>query len=410
MWIPFRERGGRSWDDTISCVQLSGRVRRIQESATLRVSRRALELKAQGKDVVDFGAGEPDFDSPKIAVEAARLALAQGFTRYTATHGIPELRQAIAERYRRDFGAPWTAADTLITVGGKGALFEAALALFEEGQEVVLHTPAWVSFVEQVRFAGAEVVEVPTQGSERFAIRAEPIIAALTPRTAAVILNSPCNPTGGVVAPEERRKIVVECARRGIVVLSDETYERFVYDGLAAGSAAELASEFPETVVVVGSFSKTYAMTGWRLGFLLGPRELVEAAARIQGHATSNPTSFAMKGALAALTGAEAEVAAMIGEYQARRDLLIPRLNALPGVCCLPPCGAFYAFAEISKRLDGDLASPTDFAERLLEEEAVALVAGEAFGSDRHVRISFACSRQTLVEGVARIERFLARH
>jgi aspartate aminotransferase len=389
-------------------MRLSERVGRIQESATLRVARRALELKAQGVDVVDFGAGEPDFASPPCAVAAASAALASGFTKYTANAGIPELRRALAERYARDFGAPWSAADVLITVGGKGALFETALALFEEGHEVVLHTPAWVSFVEQVRFAGATVVEVPTAGEDGFAIRAEAMIAALSPRTRAVILNSPCNPTGGVIEPAERRQLVAACAARGVVVISDETYERFVYDGFAPGSAASLAGEFPETVVLVGSFSKTYAMTGWRLGFLAGPRELVEAAARIQGHATSNPTSFAMKGALAALEQAEPEVCAMVAEYAARRDLLVPRLNALPGVSCRPPKGAFYAFPDVSGCLGGRFGSPTELAERLLEEESVAVVAGEAFGSDRHLRLSFACSRAALARGLERMARFLA--
>lgn len=391
-------------------MQLSGRVERIRESATLRVTRRALELRAQGVPVIDFGAGEPDFDSPRVAVEAAREALARGFTRYTANNGIPELREALAARYRRDFGAPWTAADVLVTVGGKGALFESSLALFEEGTEVVLHTPAWVSFVEQIRFAGATPVEVPTSGDDGFAIHAEPLVAALGERTRAVLLNSPCNPTGGVIAPAARRRLVEACAERGIVVLSDETYERFAYDGFAPGSAAALAAEFPATVAVIGSFSKTYAMTGWRLGYLLGPRELVDAAARIQSHATSNATSFAMKGAVAALDGGEADVAAMIAEYATRRELLLDRLARLPGVRCAAPRGAFYAFPDISARLRDEMATPTAFAERLLEEEAVAIVAGEAFGSDRHVRISFACSRQALAEGMDRIERFLARH
>lgn len=391
-------------------MQLSGRVERIRESATLRVTRRALELRRQGVPVVDFGAGEPDFDSPAVAVEAARAALAAGFTKYTANNGIPELREALSERYRRDFAAPWGAADVLVTVGGKGALFETSLALFEEGSEVVLHTPAWVSFVEQIQFAGARPVEVPTAGDDGFAIRAEPLVAALTERTRAVILNSPCNPTGGVIEPAERRRLVEACAERGIVVLSDETYERFAYDGFAPGSAASLAAEFPETVAVIGSFSKTYAMTGWRLGYLLGPRPLVDAAARIQGHATSNPTSFAMKGALAALEGAEDDVRAMVAEYAARRELLVGRLARLPGVRCSAPRGAFYAFPDVSARLTRELPTPTAFAERLLEEEAVAVVAGEAFGSDRHVRISFACSRADLAAGMDRIERFLARH
>ncbi len=390
-------------------MRLSSRVGRIAESATLKVSRRASEMKAQGIDVVDFGAGEPDFASPAVAVEAARRALAEGFTKYTPSSGIPTLRRAVAERYARHYGAPWPAAQTLISVGGKGALFESILALVEEGDEVVLHTPAWVSFPEQIRFAGGRVVEVPTDGADGFAIHAGPILAALGERTRAVILNSPCNPTGGVIGPEDLRAVVAACAERGIVLLSDETYERFLYDGAAFASAAALAAEFPETVAVVGSFSKTYAMTGWRLGYLLGPKALVDAAANIQGHATSNPTSFAMVGALAALEGAEGDVAAMVAEYQERRDLLVPALNALPGVTCQPPRGAFYAFPDVSAAYGDDIDGSIAFAERLLEEAHVAVVAGEAFGSDRHVRISFACSRADLERGVERFGRFLER-
>ena len=397
----------------MQAMDLSARVRRIGESATLKVTRRAMQMKAQGIDVIDFGAGEPDFASPAVAVEAARQALADGFTKYTQNQGIPALRQALAKRYAGQYGAPWNADQTLITVGGKGALFELALALFEEGQEVVVHTPAWVSIPEQIRFAGATVVEVPTSGADGFAVDPAAMLAAITSRTRAVILNSPCNPTGGMISPAALAAIVEGCAARGVLVISDETYERFVYDGQRPFSAAALAGRFPDTVVVVGSFSKTYAMTGWRLGYLLGPRELTDAAATIQGHATSNATSFAMVGALAALEHAEPEVEAMITEYEARRNVVVPRLNALPGFSCLPPSGAFYAFPDVSAcfRTDdsGEPEGSTRFAERLLEEAHVAVVAGSAFGGDNHIRISFACSRENLAEGFRRIEEFLAR-
>jgi aspartate aminotransferase len=390
-------------------MHLASRMGRIGESATLRVSRRAAELKASGVDVVDFGAGEPDFASPPVAVEAARQALADGFTKYTATSGIPALRRALAARYARHYDAPWAADQVLVTVGGKGALFEIALALFEEGQEVILHTPAWVSFAEQVRFAGARVVEVESDPAQGFAISAERILAAITPATRAIILNSPCNPTGGMIEPRQLHALIEGAAARDVLVISDETYERFIYDGVEPTSAAALARAHPETVVVVGSFSKTYAMTGWRLGYLLGPKALVKAATDIQGHATSNATSFAMVGALAALEGAERDVEAMIAEYQLRRDLLIPALNALPGVSCASPRGAFYAFPDVSAHFREGQADSTAFAERLLEEAHVAVVAGAAFGADRHMRISFACSRRELQRGVERIEAFLRR-
>lgn len=389
-------------------VNLSARVSRIGESATLRVSRLASDLRARGVSVVDFGAGEPDFPSPPVAVEAARQALADGFTRYTPGSGIPELRAAVADLYRRDFGAPWTAAQTVITVGGKAALFEVALAVFDDGQEVVLPSPSWVSLPEQIRFAGAHPVAVQTCPHDGFRLHAGPILEAVTGRTRAILLNAPCNPTGGVVSAEDLRAIVAFAAERGLLVISDETYVRFVYDGLQPVSAAALAAEFPETVIVVGSFSKTYAMTGWRVGFLLGPPEVVRAVEVIQSHATSNPTSFAMVGALEALRHAEPNVREMLAEYAARRDMLIPRLNELPGFSCRPPDGAFYAFPHVADCFRPGRQGSVAFAEQLLAEARVAVVPGEAFGADDYIRISFACSREALAEGLERLSAVLA--
>ncbi len=372
------------------------------ESATLRVARRALELKARGVSLVDFGAGEPDFDSPAVAVEAACRALAGGFTRYTAGSGTPELRQALAEHARTRHGAPWTAKQSVVTVGAKAALFQLALALFDQGQEVVLPAPSWVSFDEQIRFAGACPVPVPTAREDGFRIHAGPILEAVTERTRAILLNSPCNPTGGVIAAADLREIVAFAAGRGLLVISDETYERFVYEQPHA-SAAALAAEFPETVVLVGSFSKTYAMTGWRIGYLMGPPAVVQAVENIQSHATSNPTSFAMVGALAALQGAEPAVERMIAEYRERRELLVPRLNQLPGVCCRAPAGAFYAFPNVSAAYRPGRQGSVEFAEFLLEEARVAVVPGAAFGADAHIRISFACARAQLLDGLERM-------
>ncbi len=390
-------------------MHLTARVRGIAESATLKATRRVLQMKAQGIDVIDFAAGEPDFPSPPVAVEAARRALAEGFTKYTQNNGIPALREALARRYAERHGAPWTAEQTLVTVGGKGALFELSLALFEEGDEVVVHTPAWVSIPEQIRFAGARVVEVPTRGGEGFAVHPGAILAAIGPRTRAVILNSPCNPTGGLIESEGFATIVEGCAEQGVLVISDETYDGFVYDGRPHASAADLAARFPNSVVVVGSFSKTFAMTGWRLGYLLGPRPIVDAAAAIQGHATSNATSFAMVGALAALEGAQRDVEAMVAEYQERRDLVIPILNRLPRIHCLPPKGALFAFPDVSGWFGKAIPDADAFAERLLEEARVAVVSGSAFGGDAHIRISFACSREKLSAGLSRLAEFLNR-
>ena len=388
-------------------MKLAARMGRIGESATLRVSRRAAELRAAGVEVVDFGAGEPDFASPGVAVEGARRALAEGFTKYTASSGTPELRKALAERFHACHGAPWTGRDAVVTVGAKAALFELALALFEAGDEVVLPVPCWVSFPEQIQFAGAVPVVVPTAAEEGFRIRAEPLIGAFTERTRAVLVNSPSNPTGGVIGAEDLERLAEACAERGILLLSDETYERFVYEGTHA-SAARLAARFPETVVLVGSFSKTYSMTGWRIGFVLGPPNVISAIADVQSHATSNPTSFAMVGALVALREAEPDVAEMIATYRERRDFLIPRLNELPGVSCRPPAGAFYAFPRVAEAFREGRRGSVAWAEALLEEAGVAVVPGAAFGDDEHVRISFACSRETLDEGLARMARFLA--
>jgi aspartate aminotransferase len=257
--------------------------------------------------------------------------------------------------------------------------------------------------------AGAEPVLVPTQAVDGFRIHAAAVVEALTERTRAVLLNSPCNPTGGLLEAEDLEQIVCECARRGVLVIADETYERFVYDGRRHSSAAALTARYPETVVVVGSFSKTYAMTGWRIGFGLGPAELIRACIAVQSHSVSNPTSFAMVGALAALEGAEAEVAAMIDEYAARRRLLMERLEAIPDLVCLPPGGAFYAFPQVSAFYRPGRQGSVELSSYLLEEARVAVVPGLAFGADDYIRISFACSRSTLEAGLDRLATALQR-
>ncbi|HEV8240554.1 MAG TPA: pyridoxal phosphate-dependent aminotransferase [Thermoanaerobaculia bacterium] len=386
---------------------LASRLARIQESATLEVSRRAAALRARGVAVVDLGVGEPDFPSPPLVVEAAQRALGEGFTRYTAAAGIPELRRALAERYARRHGAPWGADQVVVTVGAKAALFELALALFEPGHEVLLPTPAWVSFAPQVELAGAAVVPVPMRADDGFAVHADRLIAAMTPRTRAVIVNSPCNPTGGMMSAVDLERLVEAAAAAGVLVIADETYDQFVYDGARHASAAALAARFPDTVVVVGSFSKTWAMTGWRLGWACAPPEIIDGVLRVQGHATSNPTSFAMSGALAALAEPEAEMARRLAEFQVRRDLVAARLAAMPGVRCAPPGGAFYAFPDVSECFDEELGGSLAVARYLLEEAHVAVVPGEAFGADAHVRLSFACSRETLAEGLDRMTHAL---
>lgn len=392
-------------------MQLARRAQRMAESATVGMTRRAAELRAAGRDIVDLSAGQPDFPSPPVAVEAARQALADGFTHYTVAAGIPDLRNALAERYHRRYGSPWELPNTLVTVGAKSALWQLTLALLDEGTSAVYPTPAWVSFPEQMRFAGAEPIPVPMDAADGFSIRAEPLIDALRPSTRMVLVNSPCNPTGGTIEASELRRLAEACAERDIVLLNDETYEYFVYEGQTHASAASLAEEFPNTVAVVSSFSKTYAMTGWRIGWAMGPRALIDKAAAIQGHATSNPTSFAMVGALAALRHADDDVVRMIRAFEERRDLIVTALDALPGFECHRPHGAFYAFPDVSQllgnRTPASEGRSLDLAEQILEEAGVALVPGLAFGDDRYLRLSFASDRRTLQNGIARLRRFV---
>ncbi|MDH3745557.1 MAG: pyridoxal phosphate-dependent aminotransferase [Acidobacteriota bacterium] len=388
-------------------MKFSGRISRVGESATLEVTRRSKELEASGIDVIDLSAGEPDFDSPPEAIEAAVDALRGGMTRYTAAAGIPELRQAIAEDYSDRFGAPWQTNQVVVTVGGKTGLLELALTLLDRGDEAILPSPYWVTFPEQIRLAGAEPVIVESRPEEGFRVQPERIVDAFTEATRLVILNSPCNPTGSVISAEDLRSIVEACAEREIVVLSDETYERFLYDGAEFASVARLAEEFPDTVILCGSFSKTYAMTGWRVGFVIAPQPVVKRVVALQSHATSNPTTFAMVGALAALRRAGPSIPAMTAEYQVRRDLVTARLSAMEGVECLAPAGAFYAFPRVAdcyaESAESGPVGSVAFCSHLLDTARVATVPGVAFGADDFLRISFACSRDKLDRGLERM-------
>ena len=388
-------------------MRLSERALGIGESATLAVSRRAAELRAQGVELANFSAGEPDFPTPSMVVDEGVRALRAGLTRYAPAAGLPALRERLAEEYRRRYAAPWTEGQVIVGVGGKSPLFGLALALLDPGDEVILPSPYWVSFPEQIRFAGGVPVTVPTLAEEGFRIRAEPIIAAMGPATRAVLINSPCNPTGGIVAADDLAALAAACAERDIVLISDETYEHLVFDGEHA-SAAPLAASHPETVVVVSSFSKTYAMTGWRVGYALGPAPLIKSLVSIQSHSTSCTATFAMVGALKALEEAGEAAAQMRREYRQRRDLVLDLLAAIPGVECLPPAGTFYAFPRVDSHYREGRQGSVALAGYLLDEARVAVVPGVAFGADDHVRISFACSRDTLRDGLERMARALA--
>jgi aspartate aminotransferase len=392
-------------------VRFAARAASISDSATLEVLRAAAALRERGVDVVDFGPGEPDFHTPEFIKEAAIGAIRANFTKYTDAFGIAELRFAISDHYRKAWNSPWMTRNVLVTAGGKQALHTACLALFQEGDDVLVPSPYWVSFPEMVKLAGARPVFVPTASADGFKLTAAAVEKAATSGTRGVIVNTPNNPTGAVMEPQEIEAIVRIASKRGWIIIFDECYDRLVFEGRHL-SAAALAAGFPESVVVCGSLSKTYALTGWRIGYALAHEKLIALMGRIVSHATSNVCSITQRAALAALTmSGEAEAATheMFREYAKRREFLIPALNALPGVTCARPGGAFYAFPDVSahygKRLEGiELTGSTAFAKALLETVFVAVTPGIAFGEDRCVRISFATSMERLQEGMARMQ------
>ena len=388
---------------------IAERISAISESSTTRVSAAAGKLRAEGVDVVDFGAGEPDFPTPDNIKQAAIRALEQNFTKYTLTGGTAELRKAVCERHARDYGTRYQPEECLITVGGKHAIFNLTQALVNPADEVVIPVPYWVTYKDVVCFAGGNCVFVETDEREGFALTAAMVERCLTPRTRMVIVNSPSNPCGAVLDRREFEKILELARARGIYLLTDECYCRFLYDTEPFSIASLPGAR--ETVLVAGSLSKTYAMTGWRIGFGLGPAPVVNAMLKLQSHSTSNPTSIAQRAAMEALRGPQESVAAMLAEYGRRRDFVIRRLRAIPGVTCVEPRGAFYAYPNVGVAIGRNgIRDTLQFSERLLEEAQVAVVPGEAFGTDRHVRISYATSMAELERGLERLHKFVVKN
>ncbi len=390
---------------------LAERTSRISSSPTLKVGAEADRLRRQGVDVVDFGAGEPDFPTPEHVKAAARAAIDANFTKYTPNTGIAELKQAICDRYRTDYGVDYSPAEVIVSAGGKQALFNVALALFGPGDEVIVHAPYWPTLPEQVKLAEAEPVIVRTHAEDGFALKAEAILAAITPRTRGIIINSPCNPTGALMAEEELAAIADAVKGRNIWVVIDLCYERLIYDPVPHNLPGVLDARMRDRTVLCGSASKAYAMTGWRCGWTLAPAAVIGACNAIQSHATSNVASISQKAALAALTGPQEPVQAMLDEYRTRRDTLIGWLAAEPRLTCRTPGGAFYLFVDVSGVLSPDgIRTSAEFAEALLREAHVALTAGEAFDAPGFVRISYATSLDRLREGTNRMLAFIASH
>lgn len=387
-------------------MTFSDRVGRISESATMAVTAEAARLKRAGVDVVALGAGEPDFPTPEHIKRAAVRAIQSNFTRYTAAGGIPELKEAIVAWHAREFGTSYDPRECIATVGGKHAIFNFLAAVVDDGVEVILPVPYWVTFFDVISYYGGTPVKVETKESNAFSLTAEDIEGAITDRTRVVIVNSPNNPSGAVVEREEFDRILALTSSRGITLMSDECYSHFTYNSEPFSVAA--ADGAKPHVVVSGSLSKTFAMTGWRLGYLLGPADLIGNANKLQSHATSNPNSIAQKAAIEALSGPMDPVYAMLEKYRERREYVVAALGDIPGVRCPHPNGAFYAYPNISCAFgQGGVNSAMDFAKKLLAEAHVAVVPGEAFGTTEHVRLSYAASMKELEEGIRRIRAFI---
>jgi aspartate aminotransferase len=385
----------------------ANRVNRVMVSPTMMVLAEAEKLRAQGLDVVDFGPGEPDFPTPAHIKEAAFDAIERNRTKYTSTAGIAPLREAVCRWHALQLGSSYEPSESIICVGGKHAIYNAVMALVQEGDEVLIPSPYWVSFPDIVKIAGGEPVFVQTEVSAGFELRAEQLQEAISARTRMAIVNSPNNPTGAVIPPAEFEKIYEICRRHRIWLLSDECYSHFTYGAARPYSVSSIMGSKPH-LIIVGSLSKTFSMTGWRLGYALAPRPVIEAMLKVQSQATSNPCSISQYAALAALTGPMDSVPVMLAEYARRRARILAGLSAIPGVSCPEPSGAFYAFPDFSAHLVNGAGDSTALARHLLEREHVAVVPGDAFGAPGYLRFSYATSIDRIEEGLRRLERFFA--
>ena len=391
-------------------MNFASRMSRVTVSPTLRVAAEADRLRRQGVDVVDLGAGEPDFGTPEHVKNAAHAALDANFTKYTPSAGVLELRDAVAQRYRLDYGVQIKPEEVIITAGAKQALYNTAMALFERGDEVITHGPFWPSIVDQIKLADATPVIVHTHMEDGFKIHSRAIIDAITPRTKAIIINSPCNPTGALISEDDLTAIADAAAARGIWIVADVTYEKLVYDVASHNVVGILLERMRDRTVICSAASKAYAMTGWRCGWAIGPKEVTAQSNVLQGHSTSNINSITQKAGIAALTGPQDDVATMLNEYRKRRDAVHAWLTADSRFVCVKPGGAFYLFPYIADLLSpGGIKSSGEFAEALLKEVSVAVTPGEGFDSPGFFRLSYATSIDRLKEGVDRIGSFVQK-
>jgi len=387
-------------------MSISQRAFRINPSPTLAITAKAKAMKASGIDVISFGAGEPDFDTPDFIKNAAVESLQAGFTKYAPTSGTPELKKAICEKLKRENGLEYEPKNIIVSLGAKHSIYNAVLALIDPGDEVIIPAPYWVSYPEIVGMADGKSVYIETDESTGFTASIDQIRAAVTPRTKMLILNSPSNPTGGVYSRRQIEEIAALAVEKGFYVLSDEIYEKIIYDGLEHVSVASFGEEIKKLTITVNGLSKAYSMTGWRLGYVAAEKAIVDAMDAIQGHSTSNPVSFTMPAATAALNGPQDVVTAMVLEFDKRRKYIVDRLNAIDGVTCATPGGAFYVFPNVSalyNRGSRKFAGSDEFSESMLDEAKVALVAGSGFGADNYVRLSYATSMESIKKGLDRL-------
>ncbi|HHW26618.1 MAG TPA: pyridoxal phosphate-dependent aminotransferase [Firmicutes bacterium] len=392
-------------------MRLSRLAKSISPSPTLALDAKTKKLQSEGVDIISFGVGEPDFDTPQHIKDAAISSIQAGFTKYTPSSGIPELRAAICKKLKEDNGLDYKPGDVLVSVGAKHSIYNAVLALCDQGDEVLIPTPYWVSYPEMVKMAGGTPVFVPAGIESDYKVKPEVLESLITPRTSLIILNSPSNPSGTVYTESELRALAEICLKHGVAIISDEIYEKLIYEGEHVSIAA-LSPEIKAITITVNGVSKSYAMTGWRIGYAAGPSDVIAAMANIQSHSTSNPTSISQKAALAGLTGPQEPLALMRAEFKKRRDFMVKRLNEMPGVKCLTPPGAFYTYPDVSsiigKKVCGRLVSnDTELAEVLLEEAKIAVVPGGAFGTEGNLRLSYATSMELIAEGLNRMEKAL---
>src|SRR5215813_12197460 len=388
-------------------MNLATRISRISVSKTMAVMEAAIKLRDQGIDVVDFGPGEPDFPTPENVKQAGIRAIQDNFTKYTAIGGIKELKKAIVDKHAREFGSAYDISECVVNFGGKHALFNIFSAVVEAGDEVIIPTPYWVTFADIARFVNSNPIFLATKESDGFRLTTDILERALTPWIRMVVVNSPNNLSGAVLDDAEFGHIAELCKKKDVLLLSDECYSHFLYDGRKPFSIAS-RTDLKSHLIIAGSVSKTYAMTGWRIGYVLALPEVIGAAVKLQSHSTSNPTSISQKAALEALTGPQESVGIMLVEYAKRRKFVLDRLRAIPGVKCAEPGGAFYAYPNISEAFGrGGIKDSVDFSARLLEKAHVAVTPGEAFGTNDHVRISYATSMEQLDKGLRRMHEFM---